>query len=182
MKAPLSLVVLALVAAVLPGCATASFPSPKQVVAPTPLQNNSGKFMAPYTSDGVVAEWVDKSIKAKMGAAIGSYVGAQAGQKALEQVPFIGGFLGEKAGKAIGREVAIKSAGGWESIKASSDLSFESADDLAVWMYAKYSENEHYAQVLEAAQGIYPELGERYAVAIQTAASKAATHAATRQM
>lgn len=163
------------VAAVLSGCATASFPSPAQVVAPAPIKDNSGKYMAPYTTDGVVAEWVDKAIKAKMGAAIGSYVGTQVGQKALEQVPFIGGFLGEKAGKAVGREIAIKSAGGWEAIKSSSDLSFNHVDDLAVWMYAKYSENEHYAQVLEATQGIYPDLGERYAVAIQIAAGKAAS-------
>lgn len=170
----LLLLTLVVAAATFSGCATASFPTPKQVVAPAPVPDNSGKFMAPYTTDGVVAEWVDKAIKAKMGAAIGSHVGAYAGQKALEQVPFIGGFIGEKAGKAIGREIAVKSAGGWDSIKQSSDLSFNSVDDLAVWMYAKYSENEHYAQVLEATQGIYPELVERYAPAIHLAAGKAA--------
>jgi hypothetical protein len=172
MNKNLFLPILAFVAACFGGCATASFPTPAQVTAPTPLQNNSGKYMAPYTSDGVVAEWVDKAVKAKMGAAIGANVGAYAGQKALEQVPFIGGFIGEKAGKAIGREIAVKSSGGWEAIKGSSDLSFETVDDLAVWMYAKYSTNEHYANVLSATQGIYPDLAERYHHAIQIAAQK----------
>ncbi len=174
MKKHLSFLALTLAVAFLSGCATASFPTPAQVAAPTPIQNNSGKFMAPYTSDGVVAEWVDKAVKAKMGAAIGANVGAYAGQKALEQIPFVGGFIGEKAGKAIGREIAVKSSGGWEAIKAGSDLSFNSVDDLAVWMYAKYSSNEHYKDVLAATQGIYPELVERYAPAIQIAAQKGA--------
>ena len=172
MKNYLSVLALAFVAAAFSGCATATFPTPAQVTAPTPLQNTSGKFMAPYTSDGVVAEWVDKAVKAKMGAAIGSNVGAYAGQKALEQIPFVGGFIGEKAGKAIGREIAVSASGGWESIKAASDLSFNTVDDLAVWMYAKYSTNEHYKDVLAATQGIYPELVERYAPAIQIAASR----------
>jgi hypothetical protein len=160
-----------LAAAFLTGCATtASFPTAAQVVAPPPLPNNSGKYMAPYTSDGVVAEWVDKAVKAKLGSAIGGQIGAYAGQKALEQIPFFGGMIGQKAGEAIGREVAVKAAGGWESIKASSDLSFNSVDDLAVWMYAKFSANEHYNDVLAATQGIYPDLQQRYSAAIIAAA------------
>jgi hypothetical protein len=128
--------------------------------------------MAPYTSDGVVADWVDKAVKAKMGSAVGGALGAYAGQKALEQVPFIGGFLGEKAGNAIGREVAISASGGWDNIKKTSDLSFNSVDELAVWMYAKYATNEHYADVLSATEAIYPELTERYVPAIMGAGSK----------
>ena len=171
MKRYLVLASLGLAAAFFTGCATtAAFPTPAQVVAPPPLPNNSGKFMAPYTSDGVVAEWVDKAVKAKLGSAIGGQIGAYAGQKALEQIPLFGGLIGQKAGEAIGREVAVKSAGGWESIKASSDLSFNSVDELAVWMYAKFSTNEHYSDVLAATQGIYPELQQRYNVAIIAAA------------
>ena len=171
MKTHLFVGSLVLAAALFSGCATtASFPTAAQVIAPPPLPNNSGKYMAPYTSDGVVAEWVDKAVKAKMGAAVGGHVGAYAGQKALEQVPFIGGFIGQKAGEKIGREVAINAAGGWESIKQSSDLSFNSVDDLAVWMYAKFSGNEHYQDVLAATQGIYPDLQERYSAAIIAAA------------
>lgn len=172
MKSYLVLGSLALAAAFLSGCATTAvpFPTPAQVSAPMPLQNNTGKYLAPYTTDGVVAEWVDKAVKAKMGSAIGGHIGAYAGQKALEQIPFLGGMLGEKAGAAIGREVAVGAAGGWESIKKSSDLSFETVDDLAVWMYAKHSQNEHYKDVLAATQGIYPELLQRYDAAIRAAA------------
>jgi hypothetical protein len=171
MKKYLLLASLVLAAVFFTGCAsTASFPTAAQVVAPPPLPNNSGKYMAPYTSDGVVAEWVDKAVKAKLGSAIGGQIGAYAGQKALEQIPFFGGMIGQKAGEAIGREIAVKAAGGWESIKGSSDLSFNSVDDLAVWMYAKFSTNEHYSEVLAAAQGIYPDLQQRYSAAIIEAA------------
>lgn len=153
------------------GCATTQFPTAAQVVAPEPIPDNSGKYMSPYTSDGVVAEWVDKAIKAKMGAQVGGMIGAYAGQKAMEQVPFIGGFLGQKAGEAMGREIAVKASGGWEYIKETSDLSFHTVDQLSVWMYATHSANEHYAEVLSAVQEIYPEMKQRYYAAIQTAAS-----------
>ena len=33
--------------------------------------------------------------------------GNYAGQKAMEQVPFVGGFLGKKAGEALGRQAAL---------------------------------------------------------------------------
>jgi hypothetical protein len=170
MQKYLSLLVVGLMTALFSGCATApSFPTAAEIKAkaPTPIADNSGKYMSPFTSDGVVAEWVDKAVKAKMGSAVGGAIGAYAGQKALENVPFIGGFIGQKAGAAMGREIAVKASGGWEYIKKTSDLSFNTIDDLSVWMYANYSTNEHYADVLSATQEIYPEMKTRYYAAIQ---------------
>lgn len=152
------------------GCVTApAFPTPGQIAAPAPIEDNSGKYMSPYTSDGVVAEWVDKAMKAKMGAQVGGMIGAYAGQKAMEQIPFLGGFLGQKAGEAMGREIAVKASGGWEYIKSTSDLSFNSVQELSVWMYATHGSNEHYAEVLAAIQEIYPEMKTQYYAAIQNA-------------
>ncbi|MDB6114799.1 MAG: hypothetical protein JWQ62_1744, partial [Lacunisphaera sp.] len=73
-----------------------AFPTASAVVAPKPIEGNTGKYMSPFTSDGVVAEWVDKAVKAKMGSAVGGAIGAYAGQKAMENIPFIGGMLGQK--------------------------------------------------------------------------------------
>lgn len=158
------------------GCVTApAFPTPAQITAPAPIEGNTGKYMSPYTSDGVVAEWVDKAMKAKMGAQVGGMIGAYAGQKAMEQIPFVGGFLGQKAGEAVGREVAVKASGGWEYIKSTSDLSFNSIQELSVWMYATHGTNEHYAEVLSAIQEIYPEMKTQYYAAIQNAARASAT-------
>ena len=152
------------------GCGvTTQFPTAAQIAAPAPIEGNEGKYMSPYTTDGVVAEWVDKAMKAKMGSAIGGAIGAYAGQKAMEQIPFLGGFLGQKAGEAMGREIAVKASGGWEYIKSTSDLSFNTVEELSVWMYATHSENEHYAEVLAAVQEIYPEMKQRYYAAIQNA-------------
>ena len=118
--------------------------------------------MCPYTQDSVLAEWTDKAINAKIGATIGKHLGTYAGQKALEQVPFIGGMLGSKFGEEVGRKIAIESAGGMETIKSSSDISFNSIDDMSVYMYVHYSGNEHYQEALAAAFEIYPELGKGY--------------------
>lgn len=153
------------------GCAGPSLPKPGELTAPKPILSNSGTYMCPYTQDDVLAEWTDKAINAKMGATIGKHVGAYAGQKALEQVPFVGGFLGSKVGEAVGRKIAIEGAGGEQFIKQSSDVSFNNIDDLAVYMYVKYTNNEHYQSALEATMEIYPELKTRYFQALHSGKS-----------
>ena len=159
---------------ILSGCASFAAPqlaAPSQLmtVAPQPIYGNSGEFMSPYTEDGVVAGWVDKAVNAKLGAAIGQQAGAYAGRKLMENVPFFGGMLGERVGDAAGRKIAIEASGGWEYIKESSDLSFNTVEDLAVYMYAHHSAHPDYQQVLEATWEIYPELQTAYMPAIQNA-------------
>lgn len=149
-------------------CASAP-PQPNELIAPSPIIGNSGKFMCPYTQDDVVALWVDKSVNAAMGATVGKTAGAFVGAKALEQVPFVGSLLGARAGEAIGRGIAVKACGGWDYIRETSDLSFNSLDDLAVWMYVTKSANEHYADVDKAIAGIYPKYRERFLAAIKSA-------------
>lgn len=123
-----------------------------------PIEGNTGEFMSPITSDGVPAEWVDNAINAKMGAGIGSAVGAYAGSKALEAIPFVGGFLGEKVGNAAGRAIAIEGAGGEEFIRESSDLSFNSLEDLTIYLYSSYGTNPNYQDVASAVAEIYTDL------------------------
>lgn len=151
------------------GCGGAKLPEPSQIAPPTPISDNSGSYMCPYTSDGVVAMWVDKAVNAGAASQAGGAIGAYAGAKALEQVPFLGGFLGAQLGAAMGRKIAIESSGGWEYIKETSDLSFNSLEDMSVWLYATKSTNEHYDQVFKATCGIYPELKDVYYNAIQQA-------------
>lgn len=122
------------------------------------IQNNSGEYMCPWTSDGVLAEWVDKAINASMGASVGSAAGAYAGRKALENVPFLGSFLGSKVGEAAGRKAAIAAAGGEEYIKETSDLSFQSLEAMAKFIRANYADNSHYSEAVKAANEIYPGL------------------------
>lgn len=160
------------------GCAMMDPPtmaSPQQLsaVAPEPIEDNSGQYMLPFTSDGVLAEWVNNSVNAKLGSQVGGAVGAYAGQKLAENIPFVGSWLGQMAGETLGREVALEAAGGEEVIRETSDLSFNSLDQLAVYMYVNHSSSEHYAAALEAVMEIYPSLKQSYYQAIYTASANA---------
>lgn len=128
--------------------------------------------MCPYTKDGVLTEWVDQAINARLGSQIGGFLGAYAGQKALEQIPILGGWFGEMAGREIGRNVAIQASGGWEKIRESSDYSFSCVEDLAVYLYVNHSSHKHYNNALQATMDIYPELKGRYEQAIRNAPKK----------
>ena len=152
-----------LFALVLTACASAPrIAAPNLITAPTPIVGNSGKYMSPYTEDGTVAAWVEKGRNASAGASIGGFLGAQAGQKVAENIPFIGGFLGQAVGE---------SAGGEEFIRANSDISFNSVNDLAVYMYAKNSTHKDFAEALKLTQEIYPELKTTYYQAIINASA-----------
>ncbi|KQQ96877.1 hypothetical protein [Massilia sp. Leaf139] len=160
----ISALVLALM---LTACASAPrIAAPNLIKAPQPIVGNSGKFMSPYTEDGTVAAWVEKGRNASIGANLGGFVGAQAGQKVAEQIPFVGGLIGQKLGETAGRAIAIKMAGGEEFIRANSDLSFNTVNEMAVYMYAKNSTHKDFAEALKLAQDIYPELKTAYYPAI----------------
>lgn len=163
-------------------CAAGGFAQPRMaspqqmaLVAPEPIRGNSGEFMSPYTSDGTVAEWAEKATSAKMGAAVGGMAGRKLGEKAMENVPFFGGMLGQKAGEELGRKAAIEASGGWESIKGSSDLSFNNLQDMAIWMYANHSSHSHYQEALDATMEIYPDLKVTYQQALMQASQRART-------
>ena len=120
-------------------------------------------------ADGVTAGWVTKSMQVKAAGQIGSMAGNYAGQKAMEQVPFVGGFLGKKAGAAVGRGVALKAIGGEEFLRSSTDLSFNSLNDMALFMYVNYSTNPEYQKILDATYAIYPDFQTAYLPALQSA-------------
>jgi len=167
-----SILIIVLIVFSITSCAMKKPLQPNQIVPPCPRLDNEGAYLCPYTQDGVVAEWVDKAINAKIGATIGKHAGAYAGQKLLENVPFVGGMFGSMSGEAAGRAIAIKTSGGWEYIKSTSDISFDNSNDLSVYVYAKYSTNEHFQEVLEATMEIYPKLKKEYYKAICNAPAK----------
>jgi len=159
-KKSLSLILVLSLLILLSSCASTS-PTPDPLssytVAPVPVSDNSGTYMCPYTQDGVVAQWCDKAINASIGGGVGKVAGSLAGSHLLEKIPFVGSLFGAELGEAAGRAIAIKASGGWDYIKETSDQSFNSIDDLKVWMYVTYSKNEHYEQVLKSVRNIYPE-------------------------
>lgn len=147
-------------------------PPADTIVSTVPIEGNSGEFMSPYTSYGTVSEWVKKAQNAGAAQGLGSAAGQYLGGKALEQVPFVGGWFGRKAGGALAKEAAIAASGGWDFIKDSSDLSFDSAGDLAVYIYSNHGMHPDYAAATKATFGIYPEVETRYYSAILGAPRK----------
>jgi hypothetical protein len=159
------------VALLLSACASVGpqIAAPTQIKAPQPIVGNTGKYMSPYTEDGTVAAWVEKGKSASAGAGIGGFLGAQAGQKLAENIPFVGGMIGQAVGESAGRAIALKMVGGEEFIRANSDLSFNTVQELAVYMYAKNSAHKDYQEALKLTQAIYPDLKEAYFPAIAMA-------------
>ncbi len=143
--------------------------APQHIIAPQPILGNSGKYMSPFTEEGTVAPWVEKGKAASAGSNVGGFLGAQAGQRLASQIPFFGSFLGQQVGEIAGRSVALQMAGGEEFIRANSDMSFATVQDLAVYMYAKNSSHKDYAEALKLTQGIYPDLEAAYHPAILSA-------------
>lgn len=175
--APASLIFAGTVALAPQPAAAGLFSAPKlpaadAIAVPKPIEGNSGKYMSPFTSDGVTAEWVTKAMKVGAAGSIGSAAGAYAGQQVLNQVPFVGGLLGKKLGNTAGRAIALKSIGGEAFLKNTSDLSFNDGDALLIYVYAKYSTHAEYAKILDATYSIYPELKERYLAALLRAPLK----------
>lgn len=162
-SATLKITVVSTLALMMVGCAqrVPAPPAPTSLVLPKPNMNNQGKYMFPYTQDGVLTAWTDKVVAAKGASQVGGAVGAFAGQKALEQVPFVGGLLGNMAGEAIGKGIVLNAAGGMDKIKETSDVSFDNPSDYCVYAYAKYADHKHYASAMNAAGQLYSEVNEQ---------------------
>lgn len=140
------------------------------LAAPVPMADNNGAFLSPYKCDGTPTEWSNKAMTAGAGAAAGSVVAGQAAAK----VPFVGGFFKKKAQDMGAQTGAITAAGGMEFIKSSSDMSFNSADELAVYLQAKHAAiDPDFAKRVSAAMAIYPDLKNNYTKAVQAAADAA---------
>ncbi len=151
------------------GSKNEQIPLASEIVSPQAIEDNSGLYMSPYTSDEVVAEWVEKAIDADIGSDIGGLVGAHLGREALGEIPFVGSILGKNVGEIAGREIALETIGGEEMLKESSDLSFNSAQDMAVYLYKHNSSHPNYQDVVKATMVIYPELKAVYNKAILSA-------------
>lgn len=166
-----SLVVAVLCTILLTACASNKDWQHINLSPPAPIEGNSGKFYSPYTSDDVLAPWVDKAVKVKLGAAVGSTVGQVAGIAASAAVPGLGPLL-EMGVKSIGRKIALTAVGGWAYVKETSDLSFNKLEDLSIFVYAKYGEHEHYNAAVGTMSAIYPALQGGYMQFVNQAKQK----------
>ena len=131
------------------------------VPVPEPRTDNAGKYMLPYDDLGISTEWADKALNAQAGAAAGGVAADKAVDALVSKVPLGGLFAG--SAKKKGKEMAAVAAiGGWEFIKETSSLSFDSLDDYSVYLHMTHSGEDGYDQALAAAMAIYPKLEKSY--------------------
>ena len=137
--------------------------------APAPLPGKTGKYFAPYDSNGQLTEWASKALSANIGAAIGSKAGEKVGTMAASKIPLAGGFLAmgaKKKGKELGAMAAV---GGADFVKKSSDASFNSVQELAAYMHLNYAGKADYLKAFAAAMAFYPDFEKTYEQAVKQA-------------
>ena len=139
-----------------------------ELEAPEPRSDSEGQYVLPYAQDGNVTPWAEKALQASVGSAAGKEAGGQAAGMLAKKVPF-GGLMGKKVKDTAGAQGAIMAAGGWEFIRETSDQSFDSVDDTAVYMHVTHADSAGYSEALSAAFDIYPDLKKRYGGAIKNA-------------
>jgi hypothetical protein len=156
-----------------------------ELQAPTPRDDTQGKFLSPYKSDGELADWANRAINATAGAVVAGAATDKATDTAVNQlaakVPggaLVGGLLKKKAKDKAQEIGAVTAVGGWKYIRKTSDISFDSADELAVYMHATHSSADaDFAKALGAAFSVYPELKDTYEPAVRNAYAYAAANA-----
>lgn len=142
--------------------ATGAAAAPAEPVAPAPVADKGGKFFLPFDEKGELTPWANKAIGAQVGAAVGAKAGEKAGSMLASKVPLAGGLLAmgaKKKGKELG---ALAAVGGTDFVKSSSALSFNSIQDLALYLHLNCSSNADYIKGFAAAMAIYPDLEKTY--------------------
>ena len=137
-------------------------PFPSEILAKEPIDGTEGKYVLPYTSDGVLTEWVELAIDAGIGKDLGGLVGSLVGRQLVSGIPFIGSTIGNNVGETMGKSMAIDAIGGIEALKESSDLSFNSLEEMSRYLYKNHSDHPYYLPAIKATMVFYPELKEVY--------------------
>ena len=139
---------------------------------PEPIEGNEGEFVFPYTESGYLTPWAEKALSAQVGAEVGGRAADSAVSSLASKVP-LGGFLAGKAKSKAKETGAVVAIGGWDFIRENTELSFNSLDDLSVYMHSEFNGEADYEQALAAAMAIYPELERGHERAIDKAYKEA---------
>lgn len=124
--------------------------------------------MCPYRQDDSLTDWSAQAY-AKV---LGAEAGKRAGFMGLTKV--FGGASGiaKKAGEKAGEKAALEAVGGMEGLRNSSDMSFNTLDDEAVYMYVNYSDRDDYNKAIRAMNDIYPDFKKIYPRALSKATAR----------
>lgn len=141
--------------------------------APTPIADNSGKYLLPYKADGEPTEWAGKALNAQVGKMVGEKAGDMATNAVASKIPF-GGLAGGLLKKKVKESAGMIALGGADYLKKNSDQSFSNLNDYAVYLQVRHGSDSNYKEVLAAAIAVYPDLDGRFEGAIKDAYAKQA--------
>ena len=136
--------------------------------APEPRADAEGKYVSPYTGDGEVTEWAEKSLEAEAGAQAGDMAGNAAADTVAKKIPF-GSLLKGKTKDVASSAGAAAAIGGWDFIRETSDISFDDMRDISVYLHVTHGDEPGYDEALAAAMNLYPELKKGYSKALKSA-------------
>ncbi len=136
--------------------------------APQPIAASTGKYLLPYKANGESTEWANKVFNVAASKIVGEKAGDAAANAVASKIPF-GGFASGLVKKKTKEVTALALLGGPEYIKQTSELSFNSLSDYALYLHVNHSKEAGFQQSLAAAMAIYPELENSYESSIQQA-------------
>ena len=139
-----------------------------ELEAPQPIEGNTGKYLLPYRADGELTEWASKAVNAQVGKLVGEKVGDVATNAIASKIPF-GGLAGGLLKKKTKEVAAVTALGGMKFLQDTSDQSFASLNDYALFLHVRHSSDSTYKEALAAAMAVYPDLEGRFAGVINDA-------------
>lgn len=166
MKALLRLAASAFLALAAGACASAGvdMPDPNLVRSPEPMAGSEGAFLSPYTAEGNLTSWAQRAVDSGVLGDVEGYMGIDRGN--LIESAFSAGkrLIGSEA---TVNDATLEAAGGWEVIRAATEQSFATAEDLSTHLYANYHDDAMFSKALAVSADLYPQVRTGFVKAVQ---------------
>jgi hypothetical protein len=142
-------------------------PLPSQLNVPVPKGLGEGAVVSPFTRSGELAGWAQAALD---GADPASFLGSVRAQNASWWSTGVEVLTGERETIEV-NATTLEDAGGWANVRATSDVTFDRVEDLAVYLYAVHGKDARFLRALKVTQDLNPELAPAYRDAIRDAAT-----------
>lgn len=148
----------------------ADLPEPSQLRVPVPRGPGQGSFVSPFTRSGELTAWAQSALDAADPA---SFLGSVRAEDASWWSTGVELLTGEREAVDV-NATTLENAGGWQNVAATSDVTFDNVDDLAVYLYATHGRDARFLRALKVTQDLTPGLAPAYREAIRAAAIETA--------
>lgn len=154
----------------------APLPDPALVEVPASRSDGGGRFVSPYLESGDLATWASEAIESGAHVDAASAFGLDREDLVGSSMDLVGrAFTGEPAEAS---ESTLAAAGGWETIRATSNVSFDDPEGLAAHLYGEHLGRESFPAALKLTFDLYPEVEATFFSSVRAAAAGAPTAAA----